>query len=89
MGQATVPANSTVAVFNVPPGTVHTVVFQPSGQQAVYLGTSPHVTATNGLVVPATPLLAESYVTSAGSIYYATTGNATASSFMYLISAGS
>lgn len=90
MGQAIVPANSTVQVFLLPPGTVNTTFWQPTpATTQVYLGTSPRLTTVNGLLLTATPVNAESYVTSAGTPVYATTGNATAATFQYIISGGS
>lgn len=49
------------------------------------MGTSPNVSSTNGLPVPVTPLNQENYVGTKGVMYYATTGNNTASSFQYII----
>jgi hypothetical protein len=89
MGQATVPSNSTVQVFILPPGTVNTTLWQPTpASTTVYLGTSVRVSAANGLLLTATPLNSESYVTSRGTPVFATTGNATGTSFMYIISGG-
>lgn len=89
MGQATVPSNSTVQVFILPPGTVNTTVFQPSGLQTVYIGTSVNVSTINGMQITQTPINVESYVSSRGTPVYATTGTATGSSFQYIISGGS
>ena len=61
-------------------------LYQQTTPQAVYIGTSNTVTATNGMSVPNTPLNQETYTGSAGATIYATTGNATASSFNYIIS---
>jgi hypothetical protein len=88
LGQATVPSSSTVPVFTLPSGVANFLVFQPSQPQQVFIGTSPNVTATSGAPVPVTPLSTELYVASKGVTYYGTTGNATASSFHYLISTG-
>lgn len=90
LGQATVPSSSTVNVFTIPAGTVSTVVFQPPwvSAQAVYIGTSPNVTPTNGMPVSATPTNIDGYVTVGPVKIYATTGNATASSFSFIISTG-
>lgn len=91
MGQVSVPGNSTVQVFILPPGTVNTTLYQPSSAstvQAVYIGTSANVSSTNGLMVPITAVNIESYVTSRGTPVWATTGNATASSIQYIISGG-
>ncbi len=90
LGQATVPSNSTVNVYTIPPGTVNTTVFQPSAgaPATVYIGTTANVSATNGMPVPVTPTNSESYVSTPGVKIYATTGSATASSFSYIISQG-
>lgn len=85
VGQATVPSSSTVAAFVLPSGLCNFMVYQPTQPQAVYIGTSPSVSATSGMPVPVTPLGQESYVATKGVTFYATTGNATASSFQYLI----
>lgn len=84
LGQATVPSSTTVAVFSLPPGYAEVIIYQVSQPQAVYVG-GPHVAATNGMPVPVTPANMETYTGSAGSTMYATTGNATASSFSYVI----
>lgn len=64
-------------------------MYQPSNAQAVFTGTSNRVTAANGTAVPFTPMNAETYTGSAGATMYATTGNATASSFFYILSTSS
>ena len=46
---------------------------------------STRLTSTNGMPVPTTPLVQESYNSTAGVTYYATTGNNTAASFQYII----
>jgi hypothetical protein len=86
VGSATVPSNSTVAVFSLPPGYSNSVIYQVNNPQAVYIGTSPRVSPVNGMPVPVTPLNQETYTGSANATIYATTGNATASSFSYIIS---
>ena len=85
VGQATVPSSTTVAVFHLPPGYSNMTLYQ-AATQPVYVGTSNTVSATNGMPVPNTPLNQETYTGSAGATIYATTGNATASSFSYIIS---
>lgn len=85
LGQATVPSSSTVAVFTLPGGLCNFTIYQPTQPQAVYVGTSANVAATNGLPVPVTPLQQETYVAGRGVTYFATTGNNTASSFYYII----
>jgi hypothetical protein len=85
-GSATVPSNSTVAAFILPPGYSNGVIYQVSNPQAVYIGTNSRVSAANGMLVPLTPLNTETFTGSAGATIYATTGNATASSFSYIIS---
>jgi hypothetical protein len=86
LGQATVPSSSTVPAFTLPGGLCNFTVFQPTGPQPVYLGTSPNVSAANGMPVPVTPLSQECYNTVKGVTYYATTGSVTASTFHYIIS---
>jgi hypothetical protein len=86
MGQVAVPGNATVAAFTVPPGLANFLVYQPATPQAVYIGTSSAVSTLNGMPVPVTPAVQENYHGSRGATYYATTGNATASTFHYLIS---
>lgn len=89
MGQATVPSNSTVAVLAIPAGVANATIWQRTpNAQPVYVGLSPSVTPTNGIAVTVTPGDAFNYNSSRGTIIYATTGNATASSFSYLISTG-
>lgn len=89
MGQATVPGNSTVQVFILPPGTVNTTVWQPApATTQVYLGTSSRLTTVNGMLLTSTPVNTESYVSSQGTPVFATTGNATAATFQYVISGG-
>jgi hypothetical protein len=85
VGSATVPSSSTVAVFSMPAGLCNFTIYQPTQPQIVYLGTSSRVSTTNGLPVPVSPLSQDSYNSTAGVTYYATTGNGTASSFQYII----
>ena len=86
LGHATVPSSSTIVCFYLPPGYSNMTLYKQTTPQAVYIGTSNTVTATNGMSVPNTPLNQETYTGSAGATIYATTGNATASSFNYIIS---
>jgi hypothetical protein len=89
VGSATVPANATVAVLTIPPGTAGTLFFCPNPQvTTVFVGTSPNVSASNGMMISNTPTWVENYVSSAGSHWYATTGNSTACSIQYLLSTG-
>lgn len=86
VGQAAVPASSTVPVFTLPAGLCNFTVYQPTNPQAVYIGASTAVSSSNGLPVPVSPLAQETYVAGKGLTYYGTTGNGTASSFQYIIS---
>jgi len=90
MGQVTVPGNSTVQVFVLPPGTVNTTMYLSTAisVQPVFVGTSVNVSSVNGMQIGATPVNAESYVTSRGTPVWATSGNATATTFQYIISGG-
>jgi hypothetical protein len=89
VGQVSVPGNATTAVLILPPGTMNTCIYQPTAgaPAAVYVG-GPNVSATNGMMVPVTPLNVESYVSSGGKILFATTGSSTASSFSFIIATG-
>lgn len=84
MGTITVPGNSTVTAFIMPPGYANLVFYQPSQSQAVFVGTSNRVSATNGLRISPTPTNTETYVGSGGATWFATTGNATAATVCYL-----
>jgi hypothetical protein len=85
VGSATVPSSSTVTAFVLPSGLCNFTLYQPSQPQSVYVGTSPNVSNTNGVLVSATPVTQESYNSTKGVTYYATTGNGTASSFQFII----
>jgi hypothetical protein len=86
IGTASVPANSTVAVFALPPGYCNFTIYQPSTPQSVYIGPGSVLTITNGMIVTNTPVNSENYSPGRGTMIYATTGNATASTFCYIIS---
>lgn len=89
MGTASVPGNATVPVFMIPAGMANATTFQLTpNAQSVYVGLSPFVSTTNGIAVTVTPGSEENYNSSRGVLIYATTGNATASTFSYLISTG-
>lgn len=85
-GIASVPANATVPVFALPPGYCNFTMYQPTSPQQVWVGQSAAMTTASGMPVPNTPLNQESFSGSRGQLVYATTGNATASSFYYIIS---
>lgn len=86
MATVSVPGNSTVAAFVAPPGYCNIVFYQPSQAQGVFIGTSNKVSAVSGLPVSVTPTNTDTYVGSAGATFFATTGNATAATFCYLLS---
>ncbi len=86
MGHASVPGNATVAVFMLPPGYCNYSVYQPATPQVVYVGPGTAVSATSGIPVMSTPLNSENFSMGRGTMIYATTGNATASTFQYIIS---
>jgi hypothetical protein len=86
MGTVTVPGNATVPAFTAPPGYCNLFFYQPSQAQSVFLGSSTKVSSTNGLTVTPTPTNTETVVGSSGLTFFATTGNATAATFCYLIS---
>ncbi len=80
MGNATVPASSTVAIFTVPP--FYNV--NPSTASA-YVGTSTVVTSANGLICHSIPVSFQTFMGSKGATFYATTGGAVATSVNYII----
>lgn len=84
--QIPVPANSTVPAFTLPAGLCNFTIYQPTNPQQVFIGTSPNVSATNGMPVSVTPTQQEAYSSVKGVTYYATTGNGTASTFDCIIS---
>lgn len=86
VGSATVPSSTTIAAFTLPPGYSNFTMYQSSGRNQVYVGTSISTSTVNGMYVPITPLTQETYTGSAGATVYATTGGTAASSFNYIIS---
>jgi hypothetical protein len=86
MGTITVPGNSTVPAFTMPPGYCNLLLYQPSQAQPVFLGTSARVTSASGIQLSQSPFSTESWVGSGGANWFATTGNVTAATFCYLIS---
>jgi hypothetical protein len=85
MATVTVPGNSTVPAFTAPPGYCNITLYQPSQAQQVFVGAG-KVSSTNGLPLAPTPINTETYVGSGGTTFFATTGNATAATFCYLLS---
>ena len=87
MGNAVIPGSATVPVFLLPTGLSNFTVFQPAGSVQVYVGSSAKVSSTNGLPIPVTPVITESYnSTGGGQQFYATTGSTLPSSFQFIIS---
>lgn len=87
MGTISVPGNATVASFIIPPGYFNMTVYQPSQAQRVFVGTSSSVNSTNGMAITPTPITSEGAVGTGGpTTFFATTGNATAATFCYLLS---
>lgn len=86
MGQATVPANSTVAIFIVPPSYC-AVTFYNTNTAATnaYIGTSTAVSSVNGLVCHSIPVNFTTFMGSKGATFYATSGGAVATSVNYII----
>jgi len=87
IGQWSVAASSTVAIFTIPPGLVSTT-FWNAGTQAVYIGATTAVTSTNGLTCHSIPTTFNTFPFSKGQPLFATTGNATAGTIQYIISTG-
>lgn len=86
MGQATVPASSTVAIFTIPP-SLCTVTFYNINTAATnaYIGSSTNVSSTNGLVCHSIPVSFQTFIGSKAATFYATSGGATATSVNYII----
>jgi hypothetical protein len=87
IGAWSVPASSTAAIFTIPPGPV-SVTFWNVGAQAVYIGASTLVSATNGLNCHSIPTTFNTWPFSKGQQLYATTGNSTAGTIQYIVSTG-
>ena len=86
MGNATVPASSTVAIFTVPPSFCSVTFYNVNPSTAsAYIGTSTVLTSTNGLVCHSRPVSFQTYMGSKGATFYATTGGAVATSVNYII----
>lgn len=87
MGSVTVPGSATIPVFLLPTGLSNFTVYQTGSPPQVYVGSSTALTAANGLPVPVTPVVTESYnSTGGGKLFYATTGSTLPSSFQFIIS---
>jgi len=87
IGQWSVPASNTVAIFTIPPGPV-SVTFWNVGAQNIYIGASTLVSTTNGLACHSIPTSFNTWPFSKGQQLFATTGNATAGTIQYIVSTG-
>ena len=88
IGAWSVPASSTAAIFNIPPGPV-SVTFWNVGAQTVYIGASSAGTnVNNSLQCHSIPTNFNTWPFSKGLQLYATTGNATAGTIQYIVSSG-
>ena len=86
MGQATVPASSTVAIFTVPPSYCSVTFYNVNtAATSAYIGTSTAVSSGNGLVCHSIPVSFQTFMGSKGATFYATSGGATATSVNYII----
>ena len=86
MGNATVPASSTVAIFTVPPSFCSVTFYNVNPSTAsAYVGTSTSVTTTTGLICHSIPVSFQTFMGSKGATFYATTGGAVATSVNYII----
>ncbi len=85
IGQWSVAASSTAAIFTIPPGPV-SVTFWNVGAQNVYIGASTLVSTVNGLQCHSIPVNFNTWPFSKGQQLYATTGNATAGTIQYIVS---
>jgi hypothetical protein len=87
IGQWSVAASATVAIFTIPPGPV-SVTFWNAGTQACYVGASTAVSTTTGLQCHSIPTSFNTWPFSKGLQLYATTGDATAATIQYIVSTG-
>lgn len=85
MGNATVPASSTVPVFTVPPSYCSVTFYNINTAAAVYLGTNSAGTTTNGFQCHSIPTSFQTFIGSKGGTFWGTTGSATASSVQFII----
>ena len=86
MGQATVPASSTVVIFTVPPSYCNVTFYNiNTAATNAYIGTSTAVSSTNGLVCHSLPVNFTTFMGSRGGTIYATSGGATPTSVNYVI----
>ena len=86
MGQATVPASSTVAIFTVPPSYCSVTFYNVNTAATnAYIGTSTAVSTTSGLVCHSIPVSFQNFLGSKGATFYATSGGAVATSVNYII----
>ena len=86
MGNATVPASSTVAIFTVPPSFCSVTFYNTNAAATnAYIGTSTAVSSVNGLVCHSIPVSFQTFMGSKGATFYATSGGATATSVNFII----
>lgn len=85
MGNATVPASSTVRIFTVPASYCAVTFYNTNTAATVYVGTSSAGTNTNGLVCHSIPVSFQNFIGSKGGDFWATTGGAVPSSVNYII----
>jgi hypothetical protein len=84
MGQATVPSNSTVPLFQIPPGFVSVTMYNIN-TSTVFLGTSASVSPTNGLVMHSVPTSFTGSMTSKAAMIYGANTAGTGTSINYII----
>lgn len=84
MGNATVPASSTVPVFTIPPSYC-SVTFYNLSAAAVYLGTSSAGTTVNGFQCHSIPTTFQTFAGGRGAQFWGTTGSATAASIQFIL----
>jgi hypothetical protein len=86
MGNATVPASSTVAIFTVPPSYCAVTFYNTNAAAtSAYIGTSTAVSSANGLICHSIPVSFQTFMGSKGATFYATSGGATATSVNFII----
>jgi hypothetical protein len=84
MGQATVPASSTVPIFTIPPGPTSVTFYNVSGA-TVFCAVSPTFPTATALNLHTVPVTFQAFVSSKGATIYGTTGGTAVASVNYIM----
>ena len=85
MGNATVPASSTVPLFTVPPSSAAVTFYNLNTAATVYLGLSSAGTSVNGFQCHSIPTSFQTFVGGKGATFWGTTGSSTAASVQFIV----